>query len=174
MISDETPIVMDSCTCINLAAALELNLSQLKPPGPTVLVPQVVEEALFLHDRIEDEHIAVAINLSEVAVVTLNDQESELYVCLAQDLDDGEAASLAVAHSRSWILATDDRTAIRHAAATNPPTRVITTAQILRWHAETAGWHDARISKAVRDVLRRASFVPPNSDPEYQWWTAHL
>lgn len=174
MTQDKTPIVTDSCVWINLAAALGGDLSQLRPSGLAVVVPQVLIEALFLHDQIGDDHISVGVNLSRIKMVTLDQGESELYVQFASNLDDGEAASLSVAHARSWLLGTDDKAAIRYAVATDPPTRVITTAQVLRRHAEVASWDAARITKAVQDVRDRASFVPPSADPEHEWWTAHL
>ena len=42
-----------------------------------------------------------------------NAEEQELFVNLAASLDDGEAMSLAIALSRNWHLATDDKKARR-------------------------------------------------------------
>src|SRR5207249_1590123 len=41
----------------------------------------------------------------------INEKEEELFVTLAARLDDGEAACLAIAKERGWLLATDDRKA---------------------------------------------------------------
>lgn len=95
--------------------------------------------------------------------------EIDLYVKLAVDLDDGEAMGLAIAKSRGWILATDDRKARRISATLAVP--VLTTPQIVRQWAERNSISPAGIRQAIINIQELARFVPGPTFPEYQWWS---
>lgn len=170
---DNQQEVIDACVCINLAAALDNGIADLKGCTP-MIVPQVADEALHLHVQTDQDVTQVRIDMSNVTTVELSVQEVAVYLRLAQRLDDGEAASLAVAITRGWSIATDDKSAIRAAAAADPPVQVITTGIALRRHAEACGWDHDRCAEAIRDVRDQAAFIPPSSDPEYAWWMSRL
>jgi len=98
--------------------------------------------------------------------------EEDLYVTYALDLDDGEAMSLAIAHSRNLVLATDDSKARRIARENVPQLSIISTAEIIRAWAE--GKERREVIAAVRSILTRARFRPPESDPLAIWWSEML
>lgn len=170
---ESVPAILDACVCINLSAALGTDIGDMQATRGAI-VPHVAQETLFLHDEQGDEKIETRVALQGVPIVQLTDDESARYVAFAARLDDGEAASLAVAATRGWTLATDDRAAIRQAQLTEPPVQIATTAMLLRRHSQAAHWDAARIAEAVRNVRDRAAFVPPRSDPEYHWWKGYL
>jgi predicted nucleic acid-binding protein len=168
-LTDEAPIVLDACVCLNLAAALDGELAGLLGWIPYV-VPQVVAEALSLHDRVDGQVVATPVSLQGLAVTSLTDEETAMYVDLARRLDDGEAASMAVAGHRRWLLCTDDKAARRTASLASPPIVVLTTPTVIRRHTQLAGWSPSTIAQALRAVEEHAAFLPPRDDPDWDWW----
>lgn len=98
--------------------------------------------------------------------------ETELYVRLAAELDDGEAMALALAKTRGWSLATDDRKARRLSEKMTVP--VLTTPQIVRIWAERNSVGVPAIAMALARIRDLARFVPSEGFPEYEWWMKHL
>lgn len=172
--ADPRPVVLDACVCINLAAAVPLGSVPRLLARPVVVVAQAAAEALFLHDVVEEEHVRTAIDLSGLDEVALTPGELATYVALARRLDDGEAASLAVAHHRGWSIATDDRVARRAGQELSPAPDVVLTSSLLRTCAESLGVDRAALGHMLRSVETRASFVPPRDDPNRGWWHSAL
>lgn len=98
--------------------------------------------------------------------------EPELFVQFATRLDDGEAACLAIAKSRAWILATDDRKARKMANA--EAVQVITTPELMKQWAAHSGASDKEVADVLQTIQRFARFIPHQTSPEYQWWVDHL
>ena len=122
--------IVDSCCVINLYAAGDLP-AILPTLGRKLHVPdKVLEETMYVHEReggpgaAEAKVVRRAVDLAAALGAGLlhrcdlaGEDELALFVRLAAVLDDGEAACLAVAKSRGWTLATDDRKGRREAAA---------------------------------------------------------
>jgi predicted nucleic acid-binding protein len=170
--ADPRPVVLDACACINLAAAVPLGDVSGLIARPVVVVAQAAAEALFLHDVVDDEHVRQEIDLTGLDEVVLTPDELAVYVSLARRLDDGEAATLAIAHYRGWSIATDDRAARRAAQQLSPPADVLRSSVLLRACAASLGLDATAIGHMLRSVETRASFVPPQDDPNYGWWHA--
>jgi hypothetical protein len=81
---------------------------------------------------------------------------------------DGEAACLAVARSRGWALATDDRKARREAG--NLGVSVVTTAELVKAWADATGADEAAVAGLLRDVQTFTRFIPHKTMPLHQWW----
>jgi predicted nucleic acid-binding protein len=94
--------------------------------------------------------------------------ETELYVGLAADLADGEAMGLAMASSRGWLLATDDRKARR--VAEELGVQLICTPQIVRRWVDAAQPDPAVVVSMLTAIEQLAKFVPPPTFPESDWW----
>jgi predicted nucleic acid-binding protein len=94
--------------------------------------------------------------------------EAELYVKFAVQLDDGEAACLAIAKSRSWIMATDDRVARR--MAMEQSVKVLGTPEIVRTWAECNCVSDGEIALAIGNIQRFAKYTPRANGPDSDWW----
>jgi predicted nucleic acid-binding protein len=170
MSADPRPVVLDACVCINVAAAVPLRDVARLVARPVVVVTQAAAEALFLHDIVDEEHVRTAIDLSELEEVALEQGEFATYAALARGLDDGEAASLAVAHHRGWSIATDGRAARRVARNLDPPADVVTTSVLLRTCAESLELDAEALAHLLGAVEARATFVPPRDDPNRDWW----
>jgi predicted nucleic acid-binding protein len=87
-------------------------------------------------------------------------------------LDDGEAMALAIARTRGWQLATDDRKAIRLAGEAAVP--VLTTPGVMKRWADQLGPSTAEVSSALIAVRERARFSPSGRDPLCEWWTERM
>ena len=87
---------------------------------------------------------------------------------LAVRLDDGEAACLAIAKTRSWILATDDRVARRLCSELDVST--LTTAEMVKSWAEESNASDEDVGTAMGNIQRFARFLPRPGSPESVWW----
>ncbi len=168
--------IVDACTIINLYGS-QRPLDVLAAIGGVHVTPQVRKESLGI--RADDPEnpgcllpsqidLSSAIEQGLLTQCDLSAREYELMVAYARDLDDGEASSLAVAKARVWKLATDDKKARR--IATEEGIAVVSTAELIRQWAETAGLSEVEINAAIRAIARFARFVPPADDPVSDWW----
>ena len=173
--------IVDSCCVINLYAAG--NLPALLPTlGRRLHVPEkVLEETLYIREReggpgaADPMLVQRAVDLTAAFDAGLlhrcdleGGEELALFVQLAAVLDDGEAACLAVAKSRGWMLATDDRRGRRGAAAIGVP--VVTTPELVKAWADATSAVGAEVARVLQNIQTYARFTPHKSMPLYQWW----
>jgi predicted nucleic acid-binding protein len=170
--------IVDACCLINLYATRNV-LDILRVVNGGLFVPDIVkEESLFI--RREDDQdqtilIPEAIDLTEALDEGLlhechleNDKEVQQFVQFAAAVDDGEAICLALAKCRNWAVATDDRKAIRLAAAESIAT--ITTAEIVKQWADSCNTTDDIVAETLRRIERYARFSPRRDFPLHDWW----
>ena len=170
-------LLLDACVELNLVAS-GVELAELAGAvyARFVMTSVVASETPWVNpldasqprERIDSDGLAAR----GISFVMLDPDESERFVELARDIEDGEAATLAVAVHRGLRVATDDRKAIRLAASLSPPVKVLRTSDLLKHWAEDPQVDDARAGLAVRWTEVRASFVPPSNDPNLEWWNA--
>jgi predicted nucleic acid-binding protein len=174
MLSDR-PVLVDTCTLINLEASGESHLL-LAALSPTCLLCDAVsQESLFLRANQRDQP-PQRIDLASLfergllnACQAQSPEEEALYVALAAELDDGEALSLAISSVRGFGLATDDRKA-RRIATEIGSVPLFSTAEIV--HAvESLGM--AKIAEMIRSIEFRGRFIPHASMPLSDWWSSH-
>lgn len=100
------------------------------------------------------------------------DEEKELYVDYATELDDGEAMSLALVCSRGFSMASDDRKARRlFTEEIGDLKRLLSTSHILKEWSEKAGMNAADLKQVLTEVSRRGRFYPNSGDPHFAWWS---
>lgn len=171
-------VAIDACCLLNLAGAGVDAVDVTDALGlALVVVEQVVDEALWIEDVVDGEPVRTAVNLDGAAFtavgrVTLSADELALYVRLARELDDGEAATLAVARVRGLAVMTDDRKARR--VAQEQGLAVLGTAQVLRRLSEHLGTSGQGVAEMLERVQRRSRFRPRRDDPEAEWWQGSL
>ncbi|HLI78113.1 MAG TPA: hypothetical protein VKV02_14300 [Acidobacteriaceae bacterium] len=85
---------------------------------------------------------------------------------------DGESMCLALAEQRGWVVATDDRRAIR--VAQQAGLTVVSCPQLLKAWADAATPDQATLIRVLQDIEVLAQFKPNPSMPEYQWWVDQL
>lgn len=79
---------------------------------------------------------------------------------------DGEAMSLALAESRGWLIATDDKKVIR--IAQQAGLTVLSSPQLVKMWADSDQPDQATLVKALMDIELLAHFRPNFSMPECQ------
>lgn len=171
-------ILLDACVAINLAATGNLDHIASTLQVTFAIAAQAADEAGYLRDIIGGQTVLTPINLRQyepgeiVEILELTPTELELYIDLATLVDDGEAATIAIAIQRHLDLATDDRRA-RRLCQERHLAEPLRTVSLLRAYADAANLADDQIQQILTSVRERASFQPPRSDPELKWWTDH-
>ena len=176
--SAERTVALDACVLLNLVASGR-PIAEFAAAADVrfVVVRQAEAEVEWLDpddpdDPREEIDLEPVIQRGEVERVALADLEFTRFVALARELDDGEAATLAVAEARDFAIATDDRKARRVLTTLDPQPPVTSTAAIVRAWAENRSHADVR--ECLRLIQRRASFLPPRNDPDGDWWRGIL
>ena len=169
-----SPLLLDACVAINLAATDRLPDIALAIDVTFILVRQAAAEVGYLSDLADGELTLTPIDLNQhdediLEITSLDASEYPLYVDLARTVDDGEAATISVAAGRGIPLATDDRKARRVCAELHLP-EPMRTLGILHSYADTAGLQPAQLRRLLVMIRDRASFLPPRSDPDQKWW----
>jgi hypothetical protein len=85
---------------------------------------------------------------------------------------DGEAMCLALAEQRKWVVATDDRRAIR--VARQAGLTVVSCPELVKKWAIATGPDQAALNRVLQDIQALAQFKPNPSMPEYKWWVDEL
>jgi len=123
-------VVTDSNVLINLAHINRLDLLDRLPPFSFVVPQEVVKE---ITNVTQSELVLGAINSGSLKEVQLDSiPELRIYAHLVRTLGSGEAACLALAESRGWLVASDEkRKFYREAMVRLGQDRIINTAGIL-------------------------------------------
>lgn len=169
----QTLLLLDACIAINLLAtdcpneistALDIKFLMVRQAAAECVDLQVINENLAVHRRQPPANTAPFAD-----VLTLVEPEIDAYVELAREIDDGEAATIAVAQSRSLTMATDDRKARRIAGEAGIATPIGTTT-ILRGYVEAAGLSPQETALLLQRVRVEASYIPRRTDEHFGWW----
>lgn len=173
-----SPLLLDACVAINLAATDRLQHIAQAVDVTFTMVGQAATEVGYLRDIVDGDFIRTPIDLGQHAadtlqIITLTPPEYPLYIRLARDVDDGEAATIALAVHRGLQLATDDRKARKLCTSLDIPEPRRTLA-LLRAHAETVALPPDQLRDLLIKIRDRASFQPPRSDPDHKWWQDSL
>jgi len=175
--------IVDACCLINLYAVGDDFCSLLRATGSSFHVPQTVaDEALNVcrPDEEDDEKtVKEEIDLSpavEAQLIQLCDlqtpRENLLFVQFAAELSDGEAICLAIAQSRGWIVATDDRKAQRLAGQSG--IAAVTTPELIKRWVDAESIVDAEVREVLQRIRRCARFIPRKGSPLFEWWMDRL
>jgi len=123
-------VVTDSNVLINLAHINRLDLLDRLPPFSFVVPQEVVKE---ITNVAQSELVKGAISSGSLREVQLDSiPELRIYAQLVRTLGSGEAACLALAESRGWLIASDEkRKFYREAMVRLGQDRIINTAGIL-------------------------------------------
>jgi predicted nucleic acid-binding protein len=172
-------LLLDACVAINLVAS-GVDLNELADASSVrfVMTSVAAAEALWLTpllpgDKREIINIEDLVLRGTLTLLDLAGDEPERFIAFAKEIDDGEAATFAVATSRGLPVATDDRRAQRLAVANVPPISVIGTTQLLKIWVDTNGVPHDRVAEVIHSVERRASYIPRRDDLHLAWWVAH-
>lgn len=169
-----TSLLLDACIVINLTATNRLHHVAQALGLTFTLVQQAAAEVGYLRDMADGDVVLTPIDLARydsdcLEIISLAPPEYPRYVELARAVDDGEAATIAVAVERAMPLATDDRKARRLCAElqVQEPMR---TLGILHAYADAIHLPHGELRELLIKVRDRASYQPPRSDPDRKWW----
>lgn len=98
--------------------------------------------------------------------------DQETFLALAAVVDDGEAATAALAAGRGCSLATDDRKARRVFAELIPEVALVSTLELLKLWAEESQVPGYVLREAMDAMRTSTSYVPSSRDPLYGWWAS--
>lgn len=90
----------------------------------------------------------------------------------AQFRSDGEAMCITIAEQRGWLVATDDRKAIR--VAQQAGLTVVSCPVLVKRWADATKPDQSTLCKVLQDIQVLAQFKPNSAMPEYQWWVDEL
>ncbi|GAA4129445.1 hypothetical protein ACFFTN_09780 [Aminobacter aganoensis] len=161
-------VVVDTSVVINLNATGRAN-DIVRAFGVTLCASGVVRDELFL-DRLngrDDAGLAQLLVKDGLLEFLPFDVESEsLFESLVagpaeKTLDDGEAATLALAAAWSGVAIIDERKAIKIAGDRFPDLQLRTTADILRSDRVFAALGRAEVAEAVFNGLKEARMAVP-------------
>jgi predicted nucleic acid-binding protein len=170
-------IILDACCVLNFCASGQF-LAILKSLPAEIVVTTVVQERELntLQSLKEEENDAVlefetAITQGLLKVVDFeSEEEEESFVNYAAILDDGEAATFAIAVNRKWAVATDDKRAILFIKKENTNIQILSTSEIIK-HWSAIEKPDSSILSHVLNAIRiKGHYVPPKDDPLRNWW----
>ncbi|MDB9313125.1 hypothetical protein PN462_08430 [Spirulina sp. CS-785/01] len=161
-------LLLDACCTLNLCASGQF-LAILQSLPVQVAIVQEVEQEL---KRIENiEQFEQAIEQSLLIIVNFESEaEAETFVNYAATLDDGEAATGAIAFHREWSMATDEKKAINFFAQETSKLQILSTLAIIKFWSES----EQIESQVLRDILNavrvKGSYVPHNQHSLKPWW----
>ena len=174
---------IDACCLIDLLATGHVE-AILRAAGFDWHLPTSVEGEIQ-HVRQYDlaqpgQFLKVAVDLSPLKtsgvlqVCTPADQtERDRFVhYAAQFRSDGEAMCIAIAEQRGWVVATDDRKAIR--VTQQAGLTVVSCPELVKRWAAATGPDPATLHKVLQDIQALAQFKPNPTMPECQWWVDEL
>ena len=178
-----TMAVIDACCLIDLLASGYAEVI-LSTAGYVWHLPAAVQrEVQYVrrHDPTQcGRWLAVAADLSPLVSAGVlhacqpeNDDELALLTRYAAIFrSDGEAMCMALAESRGWVVATDDRKAIRIGQGAG--LTMISCPELVKIWADTARPTDVVLRTVLRDIQLLAQFTPNPSMPQYAWWMSRL
>ncbi len=172
-------VAIDACCLLNLIAAGNILHENSTKLGFSIFVPKIVaKESTYILEPDDDQSgqlVRQEVDMNRYVERQLlsycdieGSVEAELYVKFAVQLDDGEAACLAIAKSRSWIMATDDRIARR--MAMEQSVKVLGTPEIVRTWAECNCVSHGEIALAIGNIQRFAKYTPRANGLDADWW----
>lgn len=168
-------LVQDTSVLLNLLATDCFEEIARAAGRQMMICPHVRWEALFLRDFATGERRPVNLeSLIEEKFLSVTDLrtgvERQQFVFYAQFLDDGEAASAAVAACRSLELATDDRKAIRVFREHRSDLRIWTTPDLIHRWSESPGIDGTRCRRVIERIEQCARYRPPHDHRLASWW----
>lgn len=178
---DHSHIVLDACCVLNFYASDHF-IEILQAINAQFYVTLVVQEKELqkLQKQENDDNpemkileMAIAQELLKVVDVE-SEEEAELFVNYAFQIDDGEAATCAIAVSRGWAIATDDRRAISFIKREVPSLEILSTLDLIKYWSEAANLDSLQLQEALEAIRVQGRYIPRRNDPLYSWWESMM
>ncbi len=173
-------IILDASCIISLYASGQME-DILRSIRKSVAVAAYVlnKEALWIYGG-PDEDVKQAkekielqpfVDSGLLQIVTLDSEvETETYVNLAIEIDDGEAVTGAIAMHRGWGIGIDDKKARSLFQREGAHLQLVYTLELVKYWADIMDPSSETISRAVTRIQKRAAYEPGSKHPLYSWW----
>lgn len=177
LVSPHEALILDACCAINLFAT-DHGGDILRSIGCPIVVARFVAERELLslaalslsgNQSMEDQ-----LARHTAAIIELEEAEEELFFSLAAQMDDGEAITAAVAISRHWAIATDERKVGAILNRVAPALRVMTTPELVKHWAETSAIDVFTLRGVLAGIESKARFRPWRAHPLHDWWRSSV
>lgn len=178
--SDVKPTLLDACSVINLDASRRA-AAILTHGGPYAVSDVVSQESLYIRrgGGGDDAREAIRIDLASLVtqqlltiITTSDDSELSTFIDLAQELDDGEAMTAAIAIHRRLTVVTDDKKAIR--VLKTAGVTVTSSLHLVQAWADTNRVGPAELRRVLTDIRERGSYLPHRGHPLHAWWSGAI
>lgn len=149
--------------------ALDFNLhlpDKVKEEARYILQPDEEDKSKLVKTDIDLEPIIMAGYFHECDLE--GEEETELFVQMATKLDDGEAVCFALAKSRGWLLATDERPTEN--LAKKHGVTIITTPELVKHWADKSKASEEEVAKVLWNIQTYAHYFPRKTLPMHSWW----
>jgi hypothetical protein len=175
-------IVLDACCIINIFAMNRAD-EFFSALSSHFFITRFVaeEEALRLrspHGSSSKEETIQLENYAESGLLTIlpdpTPEELSEFIRFSTALDDGEAWTCAAAVTRGYVVATDDRKAIRVLGEWAPEVSVVQTPELLYEWAQATEAPPAHLRATLAAIRDRARFIPRKGSPKAEWWRSCL
>lgn len=171
-------LVIDACCILNFCASGKL-LSILKSLQAQSTVTAIVQqEELLTLKKIEGQinsgakQLETAISEGVIEIVDFESEAEEAafinYVVALGD--DGESATGAIAVTRNWAIATDDKAAIKFFHSEAPNIQILSTPEIIKNWAEYGAISKSELRLILDNIAIKARYVPARNHPLKGWW----
>jgi len=175
----DPPIVtlLDACAVVSLFATRRMDDILAAAHGRFAVADIVSREAQFVFrggsgpDAREREPVELQplIECGKLDVAATDDEETLFtFIDLAQQIDEGEAMTGAIAFHRRCTVVTDDKKAIRVLTAHGVP--ILSTLDIVKQWVEHESIDAATLGKVLSDLRDRGHYEPPRTHPLRAWW----
>jgi len=179
----ERGIILDACSLINFYASefFDSILSSFK--NQCCIVDQVNDESLFIRNPTDlpskyyykPIELQDSIQLGKLKLIKLETEtEKKVFIKLAQRLDDGEAATIALAIEREMKVVTDDKKAIQTLKEEAPSVEILTTLDIIKIWCESARINRDDVKLALGNIRICANYQPSKNHDLFQWWESQV
>lgn len=162
-------IILDACCLITLSCTGRIQDILPSLPKPVMVADYVYDSEVL---RFDLKSLVEAVLLTIVSAGT--EDEQNLFVNFAVNLDDGEAMTGAIGVYRNWAIATDDKKALSLFGIVAPQIELVSTLAMVKYWAAQAGPSHEEIEGALNDLHNGAPYEPKSSHPLYAWWRKYV
>ncbi len=177
-------IILDaSCVIILYASRQMENILDSIPKEISIATFVYKEEVLSINGGPPDnvKQIKESIDLQSLVdagklriVDISSEDEYEMQANLEAILDKGEAISGALAVSRNWAIAIDDKKARRWFELEADHIQILYSLELIRHWTNVQKPSDEIITQALWNVQHRGNYTLKSSHPMYDWWIRYL
>lgn len=177
LVSPHDSLILDACCAINLFATDQAGPILRTVGCPIVVARYVAERELLSLAALPltgNETLDKRLARHATAIIDLQEEEEEQFFALAAQMDDGEAITAAIAISRRWAIATDERKVGLILSRTAPTIHVVTTPELVKHWAEQSAVDGILLHSVLADIEDKARFRPWRTHPLYEWWRSYV